>query len=566
MKKLTALFMTLALIFGAFNASCIASATGAYGDNFGSIEDSIIDISLESKDYPVKKGIVYAYPGLTAAQLISTYNKDDGDISVTNNQQVVTSTAALLTGAQVNLTCEDVVVDTAALAVLGDVYIDGFCNVTDITTIINSILDKSELSEIQTNAADTNRSGKLTVADVIKMRNIIFNSADYACLSPETGLYLTSQYVAGAYDSPMWAGNIVYQENAVVQKNESGGIDDISLLYKIDSIIEVRNYGLNKVYEYGTDYLLTDEGKIRIPEGSTITAAASDAFLGPAKGNWLDTADGKYNVTSYGTNIHNYQISVTYTHSDSWDGFIPQDNSSRLDGFHNKLENGEEVTMLFYGDSISTGLNSSGCNEALKWKYDGNVGYSVYNENYKESINIAPYAASWPRAIYNRVVAKYPDATVNYVNSASSSSNSTTHGTRNLQAAVIDNNPDIVFIAFGTNESGASKANYKSYQKTMLEGITNANSDCAVVFISPTVPNLMKYSSNNFAAFEEAFFELQEEYPELDIAVAPVYKVATYVNSIKKYQDLSGNNINHPNDFGARIYGNTIMQVLGLYN
>ena len=159
----------------------------------------------------------------------------------------------------------------------------------------------------------------------------------------------------------------------------------------------------------------------------------------------------------------------------------------------------------------------------------------------------------------------YPNAKINYINVASSSSNSTTHGTRNLQAAVIDNKPDIIFISFGTNESGTSKANYKTYQKTMLEGITSVYPDCAIVFVSPTVPNLNKYGNNNFAAFEEAFYELQAEYPQFDIAVAPVYKVATYVNSIKKYQDVSGNNINHPNDFGVRIYGNTIMQTIGLY-
>ena len=99
----------------------------------------------------------------------------------------------------------------------------------------------------------------------------------------------------------------------------------------------------------------------------------------------------------------------------------------------------------------------------------------------------------------------------------------------------------------------------------MLEGITKAHPDCAVVFVSPTIPNLIKYGNNNFAAFQEAFYELQAEYPNRDIAVAPVYSVATYVNSIKKYQDVSGNNINHPNDFGVRIYGNTIMQTLGLY-
>ncbi len=564
MKKLMSLFMAVVLLFGAVNTSCIVNAEGAYGDNNGTIEDNLNDILLESKEYPVKKGVIYAYPGITVAQLTGTFT-DNGEISVTNNQQAVGSNTAVFTGNTVDLIVDGNVVDTATLAVLGDVSADGICSVTDITTAINSMLNAVNLSKIQAVSADMNRSSRLTVTDVVKMRNIIFNSVDYACLSPETGLYLTSQYVAGAYDSPMWEGNTVYQENAVVQKNADGTIDDIRLLYKIDEIVEVRNYGLNVVYEQGKDYQLTADGKIRIPSGSSITVAASDAFLNPVQdpSNWLNTPQGV--IVSYGTNIHNYQISVTYTHSDSWDGFVPQDDSLKLDRFYKKLQNGEEVTMLFYGDSITTGLNSSGCNEPLKWKYDSSRGYSVYNENYKESINIAPYAASWPRAVYNRVQAKYPDATVNYVNSASSSSNSTTHGTRNLQAAVIDNNPDIVFISFGTNENTISKANYKSYQKTMLEGITKANPDCAVVFVSPTIPNVIKYSNHNFAAFEEAFFEIQDEYPNLDIAVAPVYSVAKYVNGIKKYQDISGNNINHPNDFGSRIYSNTIMQVLGLY-
>ena len=559
-KKWIALFLIVTLLQGAL---CFTSSAeeGGYGDSYGSVEDDVEDRVLDSKEYPVKNGLVYAYPGITGVELVNTF-ADKGNVRI--NGEAPTSDL-LKTSKTISMNVNGTVVDEAMIVILGDVYANGICNVSDITLLMNFLLGKDGLGEPQYKAADLNRSNSISVTDVVKMRNLILNAADYKGLSPATGMYSTSQYVAAAYDAPMWEGNTVYQENAVVQQNASGTIDDIQMLYKIDEIVEVRNYGLNKVYEDGKDYQLTADGKIRIPDGSSMTVAASDAFLGPPKGNWLDTPDGKYNITSYGTNIHNYQISVTYKHSDAWKGTVPTNQSSKLSRFFAKLEKGEEVNMLFYGDSISTGLNASGCNESLKWKYDSSKGYSVYNTNYKESINVAPYAASWPRAVYNRTQAKYPDAKINYINVASSSSNSTTHGTRNLQAAVIDNNPDIVFIAFGTNESGTSKANYKSYQKTMLEGITKVHPDCAVVFVSPTVPNLLKYGNNNFAAFQEAFYELQAEYPNLDIAVAPVYSVAQYVNSIKKYQDISGNNINHPNDFGVRIYGNTIMQTLGLY-
>ncbi len=558
--KAFALILSVIMLFG----TLWVGAEGGYGDAYGSIEDSLEDVMLTSKEYPVQKGIIYAYPGITASQLLSTF-EDNGDVSVLSNGEAVDGSATIFTGDTVALTVDGAAVDTAAVAVLGDVDSNGTCSVTDITAAITSIVAGASLEKVHFSAADLNKSNTLTVSDVVKMRNLILNLPDYVGLSPATGMYPTSKYVAAAYDAPMWAGDIVYQENAVVQKNASGSIDDIGLLYKIDEIVEIRNYGLNKVYEEGKDYQLTDDGKIRIPDGSSITAASINAFLNPVQdpSNWLNTPSGV--IVSFGTNIHNYQISVTYKHSDTWKGTVPADQSSKLSGFFAKLERGEEVNMLFYGDSITTGLNASGCNESNKWRYDSSLGYSVYDASKKEVINIAPYAASWPRAVYNRTQAKYPDAKINYINVASSSSDSTTHGTRNLQAAVINNKPDIIFISFGTNENTLAKSTYKSYQKTMLEGITKVNPDCAVVFVSPTVPNLLKYGNNNFAAFEAAFYELQAEYPNLDIAVAPVYTVATHVNSIKKYQDVSGNNINHPNDFGVRIYSNTIMQTIGLY-
>ena len=559
-RKIAAIFLVLVLTLGTFNYSTDASDMG-YGDSYGNIEDSTEDMLLTSKEYPSKNGIIYTYPGITGIELVGTF-RDKDNVKING---AAATTNKVKTSNTVSLTADGRIVDEALIAVLGDIYADGACTISDISLLIGFILGTEGLSNIQYNAADLNKSNSISATDVVKMRNLILKSVDYLGLSPETGLYPTSRYVAAAYDSPMWAGNTVYQENAVVQKNASGTIDDIQLLYKIDEIVEVRNYGLNMVYEEGRDYQLTSDGKLRIPAGSSITAASVNAFLDPVQkpSNWLNTPQGVI-VLYNNSDIHNYHISVTYKHSDTWKGVVPVDQSSKLDRFFGKLEKGEEVNMLFYGDSISTGLNASGCNESLEWKYDSDLKYTIY-QKHTEKINVAPYAATWPRAVYNRTQAKYPDAKVNYINVASSQSTSTKHGIRNLQAAVIDNNPDIIFISFGTNEHTAAKATYKSSQKTMLEGITRVHPDCAIVFVSPTIPNLLYYGNNKFAAFQESFYELQAEYPNLDIAVAPVYSVAQYVNSIKKYQDITGNNVNHPNDFGVRIYSNTIMQTLGLY-
>ena len=380
---------------------------------------------------------------------------------------------------------------------------------------------------------------------------------------PDMSLLSTDAYVSEAYNAPLWEGNITYQENATAI-SENGTIEDLQMLYKIDRVIAVRSYDLKTLYEEGKDYTVTADGKLSIPAGSAIKALDSGRLIGPAKGDWCDTFDGKGNVTIWGAQIHEYQISVTYTHSDAWSGAVPKSEASNIDKVLTKLKNGGDVNIVVYGDSISAGWNASGLNEPNTMNYNNG---NIIERTSPEALNIAPYAPTWSRAVYAELQKKYPQANINYYNHSCSSSSSSNYGVKFLQSKVIDYKPDIVFFGFGTNEATRNTADFKKDTADMVKKVAAQYPNCAIVLVSAELPNLLhkSYHTNNLSAFEEAYYEIQAENPNLQIAVAPVNAVSKYVNSKKRFEDITGNNINHPNDFGVRVYTSTVLQTLGLY-
>ena len=46
-------------------------------------------------------------------------------------------------------------------------------------------------------------------------------------------------------------------------------------------------------------------------------------------------------------------------------------------------------------------------------------------------------------------------------------------------------------------------------------------------------------------------------------AVADVWSVASYMLQTKRYCDITGNHVNHPNDFMVRIYAQVVDALLG---
>ena len=56
-----------------------------------------------------------------------------------------------------------------------------------------------------------------------------------------------------------------------------------------------------------------------------------------------------------------WQVAVTYKHSQFWDGYSLECFADRYQALVQKLQNGEDVAFVFYGDSITYGANHHIC-------------------------------------------------------------------------------------------------------------------------------------------------------------------------------------------------------------
>lgn len=170
----------------------------------------------------------------------------------------------------------------------------------------------------------------------------------------------TKKYNLYTYTLPYWEGDTVYNESVYPMTAEAGDNEIIQLLYPATNILEVRSSDLQTLYTEGTDYILP-EGKIVIPSGCSIKVNNyNDYYLSEdIPGNTQKRLNGGYIYFSEGSTFHDVQIAVTYRHASEWMEPVPARQGRKLPNLQKKIENRKEITVVFFGDSISCSANSS---------------------------------------------------------------------------------------------------------------------------------------------------------------------------------------------------------------
>jgi len=332
---------------------------------------------------------------------------------------------------------------------------------------------------------------------------------------------------------PYWDGSITYHESVLFV-----GDDGAPLLYTPETVLSVRSSDLRTEYTEGVDYEVRD-GKLYRLEGSSIPHFTWEEFYPESKetsvsGNAYKGSSKPFVFFAEGTYFHRNQVFVTYTHKENENLFVPE-KSEKLHKFIDKLEKGEEVNIVFFGDSIAAGANASG------------------------SSNTAPGTPRWAQIVTYALQEKYPKAKINYTNTAVSGKE-TRWGVAEYDKAVNTYEPDLVVLAFGMNDGGKSPQNFISGIKTMTDGILAKNPDCEIALVATMLPHKeTTYYANQYLQ-EDALKKFAEKYECVD--VVPMTSVHTSLLEQKRYFDMTGNNVNHPNDFLIRVYAQTILEVL----
>jgi D-alanyl-lipoteichoic acid acyltransferase DltB (MBOAT superfamily) len=98
--------------------------------------------------------------------------------------------------------------------------------------------------------------------------------------------------------------------------------------------------------------------------------------------------------------------------------------------------------------------------------------------------------------------------------------------------------------------------------KTLIERTQAALPEVEIVLVATMLPNAetFKFWAGQYL-FEDAYRRLLlPSHPEL--ALVPMTSVHAALLEKKQYRDMTGNNVNHPNDFLARAYAHTILRVM----
>ena len=350
------------------------------------------------------------------------------------------------------------------------------------------------------------------------------------------------KYELNTYIKPFDEGETIYYETILPLEGEN-----IQTLFPIEEVIAVTNYGLDVVYQEGKDYLIKDKKLVIIPNGRIKTTPVDEYYI---KEEGVSPFVLNQEVCKYKFKEERFlfwaevdyfskrQITITYKHKVDYCLFKQQNQKSQLSRFFKKLEAKETPTILFYGDSITVGCNSSGT------EFGGNT---------------KPHAKPWPEMVTDYLKEIY-QADINYVNTAVGGT-LTEWGVENVEERVNKYHPDLLVLAFGMNDGPLSKEEHTKQIKEIIDKVRDKNPECDVILISTTVPNF-ESKPHNFS-----LLGYKDEYQKLNIPnLCFVNMTDAHISLLKRkaFRDMTGNNINHPNDFLARSYAQNILQAIGV--
>ena len=138
---------------------------------------------------------------------------------------------------------------------------------------------------------------------------------------------------------------------------------------------------------------------------------------------------------------------------------------------------------------------------------------------------------------------------------------STSQGLDAVQARVLDKNPDLLVLGFGMNDMLTPVAEYKTMVKSIIDQLHAQNPNANVILIGTTVPNYESDWYGNQELFVGALNELERVYDFVAVADMTTMHKDMFTAG-KRFRDVTGNNINHPNDFVVRAYAQVILKTL----
>jgi len=337
--------------------------------------------------------------------------------------------------------------------------------------------------------------------------------------------------------APFWQGDIQYNES-VLMVSVNNKPAEASLLYPPVRIISVRNARLTITYARGSDWNYIN-GKLVLSSNSKCPFL-TDSQLYPAESdsNTMNKTGGGYILFHEGSYFHDHQLVVTYEKSTAtgWQGPVPQYSENSMPKTIARLKNGKPLTVVLYGCSTSAGSNASAFTE------------------------VPPYEPSFGQLVIDKLRETYKSKITFY--NPSVGGTTAEWGVKNVRSLVSSKKPDLVIIEFGMNDAyngGYAPDIFKNNILTIINDVKAANQEAEFILIGPLHANP---EASLFEGKQPQYEAKLEELKGTGVIVVNMTGVHTELLKHKKLLDMTGNNVNHPNDYLIRWFGQEIAYTL----
>jgi len=339
---------------------------------------------------------------------------------------------------------------------------------------------------------------------------------------------------------PIWRSDTARRESVLFVAAEAGHPATAELLFPATTILAIRSADGQTQFELGKDAALSSDGrKLTLLDATRIPhLQASELFPPAGAPQSIPHKAGdpaRHVLFDNGHWFHDQQIEVTYAHdAATWRGPTPAFAGERFPHVMAKLRAGKPLSLAVSGDSIAAGGNASGAVKAPPWMpaFPELVAAQL-EKTYHSDVTL-----------HNRAVGGW----------------TAPQGAGDLDA-LLAAKPDLVIIAYGMND--VSYRDPKAFGKTvagMLDRIRSANTETEVILVAPMTGHTQWVHTppEMFPLYRDALASLTGP----GVALADVTSLWQELLRHKREVDLTGNGVNHPNDFGHRLYAQAILALL----
>ena len=331
--------------------------------------------------------------------------------------------------------------------------------------------------------------------------------------------------------APVWSSPIIYEESLTM--SEKNGVAEASLLFRPGKILAVTSADRTMEYLQGQDWEI--EGRcFRLTLNSRIFRFRQEELLFDEErpGECFVTKDSRYSLFGEGHFFHDRQISITYEKEDGDLDMAQESVLPYLTKMAKKLKQKEPLKIVLLGDSITEGYNSSGLTGA------------------------PPYLPTWGELLAEQLRRHYKTE-VELINNAVAGKKSA-WGIETAKERAGVYRPDLVIIAFGMNDTLIPDEFVKNITMIM-EKIREDVPEAEFLLCATTLPNAIL---QGFNAYQGEYGEALKQLKQKGVGVADFGQMHRKLLGRKRFIDMTGNNVNHPNDFLTRCHAQLVAEMM----